>query len=195
MDLVYAEDQQLFRLLKADNHAAFRALYQRYWKRCYGLAYQKLGSKEQAEECTQNVFVSLWERRERLEVEEMAGYLLTAIKYQVLKVIESQLTRQKYEVSVQTSFQEADNSLEETLFLQELRRAIELALAQLPDKTRRIYQLSRYEHQSQKEIAAELDLSEKAVEYHISQALKFLRHSLKDFLMVYWLFWLLNQMR
>jgi RNA polymerase sigma-70 factor (ECF subfamily) len=62
--------------------------------------------------------------------------------------------------------------------------AIEKAIYQLPDKTQTVFKMSRFEEKSHKEIAVTLDLSEKSVEYHITQALKFLRVYLKDYLTI-----------
>ena len=61
-------------------------------------------------------------------------------------------------------------------------RALEKALDGLPEKTQEVYRLSRFENLSGREIAERIGLSEKSVEYHISQSLKFLRLQLKDFI-------------
>ena len=92
-------DQELLDRLKSDDDKAFRAIYQRYGRRCYGLALQKLRSKEAAEEITQNIFISLWERRHALSIQNLEAYLMVSIKYQTLNYIESKLTRDKFALS------------------------------------------------------------------------------------------------
>ena len=62
---------------------------------------------------------------------------------------------------------------------------IEKALNELPEKTQEVYRLSRFDNLTGREIAERIGLSEKSVEYHISQSLKFLRQQLKDFIGVY----------
>lgn len=70
----------------------------------------------------------------------------------------------------------------ETLTAEALRSAINSAVAQLPAKTQAVFKMSRFDEKSHREIAQCLSLSEKSVEYHITQALKFLRAELNDYL-------------
>ena len=58
-------------------------------------------------------------------------------------------------------------------------------LHELPEKTQTIFKLSRYEHKSVKEIAGHMQLTEKAVEYHITRSLKLLRRHLRNYLNTY----------
>lgn len=185
-----ASDNVLLEALRQNNEVALRLLYQRYWRRCYALAYQKLESKEAAEEITQNIFISLWERRNAIYVDNLPAYLLTAIKYQVLNHIESRLSRARfaqrlppqYEQSIREDF--GINTVEDAVFFDDLKKALDRAIQNLPTKTREAYQLSRFENLSGREIATKMYLSEKAVEYHIAQALRLLRGALKEFLSV-----------
>ena len=179
-------DDQLLSRLKSDDDKAFRAIYQRYGKRCFGLALQKLRSKEAAEEITQNIFISLWERRHQLNIQNLESYLMVSVKYQTLNYIESKLTREKFSLSLPPQYAEgsSENTVENAVFVQDLMNALENALKSLPEKTQEAYRLSRFENLSGKEIAERMNLSEKTVEYHISQSLKFLRTQLKDFMAV-----------
>ena len=54
----------------------------------------------------------------------------------------------------------------------------------MPEKTQHVFRMSRYEYLSHREIAQQLDLTEKSVEYHITQALRHLRTHLRDFLVL-----------
>jgi RNA polymerase sigma-70 factor (ECF subfamily) len=63
----------------------------------------------------------------------------------------------------------------------ELSDAVEEAMKKLPEKTCEVFRMSRFENQSVKEIAVQLNLSEKAVEYHITKSLKLLRENLKAY--------------
>jgi RNA polymerase sigma-70 factor (family 1) len=188
-------DSDLLERTRADNAVAFRMLYQRHWRRCFSLAYQKLSDKNLAEDITQTVFVSLWEHRKDLTINNLEAYLATAVKYQIFNYFDAQLSRQKLAERVLSHHTPpqylSDNSTENALFLQDLKTALDRALVELPEKTRTIYEMSRSEHLPQKEIARQLDLSEKAVEYHISQALRLLRERLKDFLIISWVVYFL----
>ena len=177
-------DNELLERLKLGDDKTFRAIYTRYGKRCYGLALQKIKSREAAEEITQNIFISLWERRENLAIQNLESYLSVSVKYQVLNYLESKLTREKFALTLPPQHN-GENTVENTLFLQDLMDALEKALDALPEKTQAVYRLSRFETLSGREIAERTGLSEKSVEYHIAQSLKFLRLQLKDFIGFY----------
>ena len=70
----------------------------------------------------------------------------------------------------------------ESLLRNEVQELIDEALRQMPEKTKNIFMMNRYEWKSYQEIAQETGLSIKSIEYHISKALKILRHELKDYM-------------
>jgi len=180
MNYAHLSNEQLLILLKRDDPQAFKTIYQLYWKACFRIAYSKLNSKILAEEASQNIFISLWERRQHLEIENLWAYLKTSVKYQVINFIEAKLITQKH-LPFLAKNELAENDVENTIYYQELMVALEKAIQNLPQKTKEIYQMSRYEYLSGREIAERVGLSEKTVEYHISRALKFLRLELKDY--------------
>ena len=91
-----------------------------------------------------------------------------------------------YELSVRISSLEACNP--DKIFMQDISRIVEETLCQLPQQTRMIFQMSRNEGKSNMEIASEISISEKTVEYHITKSLKALRLSLKDYLPIFLFF-------
>jgi RNA polymerase sigma-70 factor (ECF subfamily) len=74
------------------------------------------------------------------------------------------------------------NTTEDEVFFHDLQEVIEQEISKLPEKCRQVFQLSRHENLSQKEISLRMDISEKTVENHIGKALRLLRLSLKDFI-------------
>jgi len=183
MDYPNLNDEQLLHLLENDDERAFHAIYQLYWKECFTIAYQKLNSKTLAEEATQNIFISLWERRNQVKIQNLQSYLYTSVKYQVLNFIKQKISSEKLSHSLAKQ-QLSGNKIEEQIFFNDLEIALEKAIQNLPNKTSQIYQLSRYECLTGKEIARRMGLSEKSVEYHITKALKYLRVELKDYLTI-----------
>ena len=81
------------------------------------------------------------------------------------------------------------NSLEDftidKLFTDDIERIVNQTLESLPEQTRRIFRMSRFEHKRNSEIANELHISTKAVEFHITKALKVLRVNLKDYILCF----------
>lgn len=187
-------DEMLVKLLKASDEKAFKIIYERYWKSIYLTALKKLRSAHIAEELTQSLFVNIWERREKSSIINISSYLSSAIKYKIINYIESRYSSQGV-IDEDMSDLMTDNSTEDNILLSDLILTISNALQQLPVKTREVFKLSRFDHFSVREIASKMNLSEKAVEYHVTQSLKLLRIELKDFMVFSLFITTLNQMR
>lgn len=176
-------DGELLQALTIGDGLAFEAIYKRHWRKVYLTACKKLHSKEVAEELTQNIFVSLWERRATLAITTLESYLMTALKYKVINYIDATLLKNKiFHNLQQTSTDIVGPNVDNLIAMKEIRAAIEIALTGLPEKTQTIFRLSRFENKTIKEIAALINMNEKAVEYHITQSLKKMRIHLKDFI-------------
>ena len=131
----------------------------------------------------QDIFLRLWERRGSLRIDQVEAYLLTAIRYSIINHYKATLVQEKYAGFAYTSFTEASFTTDEQLNLDELMNAVEQHLNDLPEKTSQIFRLNRLEYRSVKEISLQLNVPERTVEYHISQALRTLRHYLRDYLL------------
>ncbi|WP_460547792.1 sigma-70 family RNA polymerase sigma factor [Hymenobacter daeguensis] len=178
------DDAALLQALHQDDAQAFAEIYRRYGLGLLEQAFRKTGSREAAEEIVQDVFAALWHKRATADIQKLPEYLGTAVKYQVINLIKTRLTHAGYLAYCRTLASEADHRTEEDLAAADLAGALRSGLAHLPAHTREIFQLSRVEHQTVPQIAGRLKLSTKAVEYHITRALRLLRISLKDFLLV-----------
>jgi len=184
MNYTIFDDAILLKLLKAGDGTALQEIYSRYSEPVFLAALKKLRSKAIAEELVQNLFISLWAKRETVQIQHLSSYLQTAIRYQVIDYIRSQMIRERYYQSAREQMTVQENLSESRLLLHELSIAIDNTIKKLPQKTQEIFRLSRYEKRSVKEIAQYMNLSEKAVEYHVTQSLKFMRLHLKDFIIM-----------
>ncbi|KAB7733158.1 RNA polymerase sigma-70 factor [Rudanella paleaurantiibacter] len=172
------DNGQLLTALTNHDRLALAELYERYWYGLYRVALQKTNSHEVAEELVQDLFVDLWQGRATLAVQQVEAYLFTALRYAVVDHIRRQVQRERFQLYQQQQMGQADTATEELLNYQDLIALIEDELQKMPEKTGQIFRLSRYEDQSIPSIAQSLDLSEKAVEYHLNKALKTLRQNL-----------------
>ncbi|TCS88939.1 RNA polymerase sigma-70 factor (ECF subfamily) [Anseongella ginsenosidimutans] len=165
---------------------AFEEIYRRYWLQLFQVAWQKTGEREAAEELVQELFVRLWERRLELEVtSSLKNYLHTAIRYRIMNFIRDQMLSSRHLIAIKNSFSApAENMIEQDLRLRELDTSLKASIKKLPLKSRTIFELSRGRHFSNKQIAGQLKISEKTVEYHLTKSLKLLRVYLKDFVTV-----------
>jgi RNA polymerase sigma-70 factor (family 1) len=168
--------------LRADDEGAFAEVYKRYSFRLFTVAYQKLKSREVAEELVQDLFENLWARRASAQIEQLDHYLFSAIKYRIINYIKTQKLHAGHQLYLRLSGTENHAETEETLALNDLTAALLAGVQGLPEKSREVFQLSRLEHYSVSEISVRVNLSEKTVEYHLTKSLKLLRRYLRDFL-------------
>lgn len=176
------DDKELLTRLQNSDREAFNVLYYRYFSKLYSVVYKRVKSKEIAEEIVQELFTTLWVKRADLTVEHaFASYIFTAVKYMVFKYFRSEQVKRAYTDNAKTQYADLDNYTEEAILFDELNNRFETALRELPAKSGHVFKLSRKEHKSNKEIALELNITEKAVEYHITKALALLRINLKDY--------------
>jgi len=180
-------DKDLFLELKQGKVSVFKRIYDDYWYDLYRYAYNIVWDKGVSEEIVQETFFSLWNKRQKLQVDRsIRAYLFTAVKYQTISHIRAVKVRNNYaEGFAWFESTKVDNSNEENIHFSDLKRHIEAETAKLPEKCRQIFQMSRNEHQSVQAISDMLNLSHKTVENQLSKALKHLRSSLGHFLFVF----------
>ncbi|NML64983.1 sigma-70 family RNA polymerase sigma factor [Hymenobacter sp. RP-2-7] len=165
-----------------DDREAFAELYERYWYRVFALAYRKLKSRDVAQELVQELFAALWHKRAEHNIAQLEHYLLVAINHRVLGYIRAYRVRTHYATYCRQLVAEATHETEEALGAADLSAAFLRGVALLPEKSREVFRLSRLEHQSVEQIASQLDVTPKAVEYHLTKSLKLLRAYLREFL-------------
>ncbi|MFC7523788.1 RNA polymerase sigma-70 factor [Parapedobacter sp. GCM10030251] len=175
-------DRDLIVLLKGDDELAFTELYNRYWKKLFIVAANRLTHLEDAEEIVQDLFATLWHRRHTLDLtSELAHYLTVSVKYRVIKLLDKYHNQRRY-INAILSNDKVDNSTQEQLAFDELREELAAYVNQLPEKCRLVFRLSREDGYSQKQIAETLQISEKTVEAHLGKAFKTLRAKLASFM-------------
>lgn len=176
-------DRELIDRIRVDDEDAFTQIYTRYWKVLLSTAANKIKDLEEAEEIVQDIFVALWKRRKVLEITgSLNNYLAVSVKYRVIKALARKQCQQKYQAYQLEHALLLDNTTQEWLDFEEMRAQLTELVANLPEKCRLVYQLSKESYLSQKQIAAALNISEKTVEAHLARAAKSLRAGLSQFL-------------
>ncbi|PSL47947.1 RNA polymerase sigma-70 factor (ECF subfamily) [Chitinophaga niastensis] len=170
-------DADLVQMINADDHHAFTAIYYRYWKRLYVLAYDRLRSRQMAEDVVQDVLTGLWQRRGQTVIRSLPAYLATANRYAVF----TQLSKMIPVTTVEALPEAVQAVADDTAQLHFLQQSMQEQLQQLPEKCRLVFDYSRNMGMSNKEIATELRISEKAVEKHITKALQRLRVQFRNY--------------
>ncbi|HEY0176859.1 MAG TPA: RNA polymerase sigma-70 factor [Pedobacter sp.] len=182
-----SSEHDLLVLIKAGNRDAFDELYNRLWSTLFGSAFNVFREREICVDIIQDVFVWFWEHRETWQLTSCKGYLLTAVKFKIANYIRNNKVRDGFfEQMAKVQLHTEEESL--NLEVQELQAFIKSFSDQLPGRCREIFELSRYAHLSNKEIAAQLQVSEKTVENQITIALNKLRKKLGEGHMLLWFF-------
>jgi RNA polymerase sigma-70 factor (family 1) len=174
-------DTDLVALLKRSDAQSFEEIYSRHWRKLLLFSRTKLPQTEHPEDLVQDLFVMLWEQREKLAISNLSSYLHTSLKNAVINRYRVKLLHQQYAlqaIEVPTFHEQTGQEVE----LNELVATFEKQLQGMPEKTVKIFRLSKIEYKSVKEISATLDVPERTVEYHIALAIRKLRHVLRDYL-------------
>ena len=175
------QDLKLIALFREGDERAYVEIYARYIGSLTRFAESKLYSLEDARDLIQDLFTGLWAERFNLEIQDnLKSYLFGAVRHQIINKIRKKVVREDYAAKLR-ALSPAYASLEEELDARELDSNIRGRIEALPEKTRKIYKLSREENESIKDIAEAMDLSEQTVKNQISIALKHLRKSLSSF--------------
>lgn len=162
----------------------FEELYRSHFLHLCNFADQFVADSGTSKDIVQKVFVALWEKRATVQSGySVRAYLFTAVKNRCLNHIRDRKKYRSHFLDLECGDFEM---ISEDGFLEfsDLQKEIDRALETLPDKCRLVFEMSRFKDMKYKSIAAELDISEKTVEAHMTKALKTLKSYLKKYLMV-----------
>lgn len=169
-------DTELTSLLKLRDRAAYTEIYRRYTGVLYNHAFLKLQDREEAKDVVQEMFVALWLKCERISINTtLSGYLYSAVRNRILNIISHKQVESSYIVSLQKFAGKFESITDYRVRERELGVLIEKEIACLPSKMREVFELSRKANLSHKQIASQLDLSEKTVKNQVNNALKVLK--------------------
>lgn len=166
------DDIFLLKRIREGDENAFKFLFDTYFTAVYRIAffYLKLGTV--SEEIALDVFTTLWEKRQTVEIRlSIKAYLMTSARNRALNYLRD------HEQELSTgSLSPFDSAVEEyPLEMKELEQLIDEAIAALPDKCKAVFIKSRMENRSHKEIASDMNITTKTVEAQITKALKHIK--------------------
>lgn len=176
--------------LKAGDVIFFEHLYREYYTKTVFFANQYLKNEEEAQSVAQDAFVTLWEKRASINPQlNIRSFILTIVKNQCLNLLRKHISEKKYADHLSAQEETANylalrESPVDDVHAKELEKLIEEALAEMPEKMSEVYRMNREQELSYDEIATELAVSVKTIEYRMSKALVFFRSKLKDYLAI-----------
>ena len=175
-------DQKLYDDLRRGKEYAFAAVFDRYHRLLYTIAYRFLKSEEEAEDAVQYLFMKLWEQRETFSFESgIRSLLFTILKNYILNELRhrSLVFEKLYEMAFLTRFEQG-----------ELRKYLRVAIDKLPPQKQKICLLKIEYGLSNQEIADRMGITVPTVKSHYTQAIKALRNEIESLIMWFPVIWI-----
>jgi len=179
-------NRELLLLLREGDHVAFYNIYERYCKRLYGFVLRYIKQESDAEEIVQEVFVKIWEARNRIDINSSFESFLFTIAYNTtMSIFRRRVTEQKYVEHLKSlQHPEITTDVTDEIRFSELNEKVQTLLDSLTPRQKEIFHLSRMDGLTHEEIAEKLDISVLTVKKHITNTLAFLKSHIDTSLMV-----------
>lgn len=177
----FDKDYLLYLAIRNGDEKAFDTFFLKYYPMLCAYARQYV-AVEDAQEVVQDVMVWFWENRVMQVFDtSVSSYLFKSVKNRCFTLI----SRNEMKQQVSNMLFETGSSLYEDpdyYIAEELSQKIEAAVAALPQSYREVFEMNRFQHMTYQQIADQINLSPKTVDYRIQQSLKLLRAELRDYL-------------
>ncbi|TKC56907.1 RNA polymerase sigma-70 factor [Pedobacter hiemivivus] len=171
-------DEELTVLLKQEDQIAFTEIYNRYWAEMYYHTFRMLRDEDSSKDVVQDVFSSLWLKSASLNVStKLSGHLYISVRNKVLNLVAQNKVRNDYLSSVAAFITESTNDAS-VFDEQQILDIVEAEIQKLPPRMKEIFELSRKDNLSHKEIAKKLNLSDQTVKKQVQNALKIIKNRL-----------------
>lgn len=176
----HMDDKELLKKIRKGDIDAFETLFRRYYSALYNYAYMFVKQKDDAEEIVQDLFFTIWKNKTNLNISSsFKSYVYRSVYNNSVQF----LRRKHKSVSLEEGDTEKNTGRDDpdSVQLQQLTETIENVLRSLPERSRRIFELSRFEGLRYHEIAEKLAISIKTVEANMSKVLKTFRKYLREY--------------
>lgn len=169
-------DRDLLAAIQAADEKAYAEIFERYWTVLFLHAMHMLRDEEEARDIVQELFTVLWQKASDLQITStLSAYLYKSVRNRVFDHIKRKKVMTDYLQSLSDFMDEGLLETDTLIREKQLHEAIEAEIAALPSKMRVIFELSRKQHLSYKEIAQQLNITEHTVKSQVSNALRILR--------------------
>ncbi|PSL30993.1 RNA polymerase sigma factor [Chitinophaga ginsengisoli] len=169
-------DKELLRLVADGDRQAYQYLFETYWNQVFGACLHLTKSPEQAKDLTQDIFLKIWDHRQKLPaVRNFDSYLYTIARNLVRDQLRTTIFRESNREFLQQYFSSKGISPQEILEEKQLAEKMKTAISSLPLKLQQVFTLSQLEGLSHKEIAGRLEISPLSSKTYMVRALLILR--------------------
>ncbi len=169
-------EQELISLLRSGSQYAFERLFENYSQKLYRFSLSYLKSETEAEEIVQDVFLKLWENRDKLRNEtSFQSYLFTIAFNDIRKHFNKKARDERYRTEILDFLSDENPSVETIPDFETLVIKLESLIDQMPDRRKEIFRKRKKEGKAVRDIAGEMEISQKTVENQITEAMNYLK--------------------
>lgn len=173
------ESKVLLKRIASGDRLAFTQFYSSHIDHLYKFVYLFTKSKEETEELLQDIFIKIWENREKLtEIEYARNYLMQVARNKVIDKLRNLQIRRRVLAEIKRSKEVFDSSTGDECAFREYYRIVQQAIDKLPPKRRVIFRLNIENGLSHDEIAQQLKISRSVVQKQLYSASHFVRNYL-----------------
>jgi len=173
--------EKIIHRLKNDDKSAVDELFGYYYPRLYHFSKSILKIEDGIDDILQEVFVKIWLNRYKIgNPDTFNAWIFTITKNEVLNLIRNNLKDQTFKDELFLRSVAEEYQTQNFIEFEEIKAGIDKIVTSLPEKRQQVFILSRTEGFSNKEIAQQLNISEKTVEDHITHAIKYIKNSMKE---------------
>ena len=188
---IYDNDDLLLKMFAANDPQALNIIYKKHYAYLLNITNGIVQDMETSKDIIQDLFFVLWERRHSLKITKpIKAYLIKSAINRALNFKRNSDRHKTIPLQGQETWEQVKSDLpsDVPVDLEELKELVKLAILKLPPQSKVAFILSRKHNMSYREIASHMKISMKAVEKHLSKALRYLRSALKPYLRIFILF-------
>jgi RNA polymerase sigma-70 factor (family 1) len=175
------DEKDLLERVAAGDETAFRKVFHQYWDNIYGVALMLTKSEAMAEDMVQEIFVKIWQKKDRLPgVVNFTNYLFIIARNHIISELRRLSTHAPFQEELIRYFRDSALSPEQELLKKESEELIQQAIERLPGQQQAVYLLGRDQGLSHEQIAERLGISKNTVRNHMARALQSIRAFLQD---------------
>jgi RNA polymerase sigma-70 factor (ECF subfamily) len=181
------QNQYFLNGLTSGNEKIFRLIMEEWYSRLFNFANNYLNNEENTKEVLQDVFLKLWDNRQKLSTDtNLNAYLFTLTRNRCIDLIRREKLMLQFRTDKQEEYRRLSENFEalsdpilDNLFAMEIQAEINRTISELPEQCQKVFVLSRIKGMNNREISRTMVLSEKTIESHLTKALKTIRLALE----------------
>lgn len=177
-----ASDNELWKCCQQDDIRAYNELVARYIPRLGKLTHRIFKNSSETEELIFDLLLNVWERRKSIEIKgTVSAYLYCSFKYMTLRQLNKSILETVDLAEIKESTHASEMEADHCIRYLEAKNNFDRQLLELTPQVRTVFEMSRNENLSNREIAQRMNLSVRTVESYIGVALSHMRKHYSDY--------------